>query len=90
MSRLYDTVEPSVIDDEMLTHAVHVQGPKDEAGRIAREEGIDFGDVKSLRLDFKSMITCVSFGLIFASVMMILTNALMQVSEFVCRRKSIS
>lgn len=54
MSRLYDTVEPSVIDEEMLQKAVEEQGPKDEAGRIAKSEGIDVGDVLSLRLDFKS------------------------------------
>ena len=54
MSRLYDTVEPSVIDEDMLQKAVEEQGPKEEAGKIAKEEGIDFADVKSLRLDFKS------------------------------------
>ena len=56
MSRLYDTVEPSVIDEDMLQKAVEEQGPKDEAGKIAKAEGIDFGDVESLRLEFKSMI----------------------------------
>ena len=54
MSRLYDTVEPSVIDEEMLQKAVEEQGPKDEAGKIAKREGINFSDVLSLRLDFKS------------------------------------
>jgi hypothetical protein len=54
MSRLYDAVEPSVIDEEMLQRAVEEQGPKDEAGRIAKQEGIDFADVLDLRLDFKS------------------------------------
>ena len=54
MSRLYDTIEPSVIDEQMLKDAVEEQGPKGEAGRIAKQEGIDFGDVLSLRLDFKS------------------------------------
>ena len=54
MSRLYDTIEPAVIDEEMLQTAVEEQGPKDEAGKIARDEGIDFGDVTSLRLDYKS------------------------------------
>ena len=54
MSRLYDTVEPSVIDEEMLLRAVEEQGPKEEAGKIAKTEGIDFGDVTTLRLDFKS------------------------------------
>lgn len=54
MSRLYDTVEPAVIDEEMLKKAVEEQGPKEEAGKIAKQEGIDFGDVLSLRLDFLS------------------------------------
>ena len=54
MSRLYDTVEPSVIDEDMLQKAVEEQGPKEEAGKIAKREGIDFGDVKALRLEFKS------------------------------------
>ena len=54
MSRLYDTIEPSVIDEQMLTNAIEEQGPKGEAGTIAKQEGTDFGDVLSLRLDFKS------------------------------------
>ena len=54
MSRLYDTIEPSVIDEQMLKDAVEEQGPKGEAGRIAKQEAINFGDVLSLRLDFKS------------------------------------
>jgi len=56
MSRLYDTVEPSVIDEEMLQKAVEEQGPKDEAGKIAKREGINLGDVLSLRLDFKNIL----------------------------------
>lgn len=56
MSRLYDTVEPSVVDEEMLQKAVEEQGPKEEAGRIAKAEGIDFADVESLRLDFKNIL----------------------------------
>ena len=56
MSRLYDTVEPAVIDEDMLQKAVEEQGPKDEAGRIAKQEGIDFTDVTQLRLDFKSKL----------------------------------
>ena len=54
MSRLYDTMEPAVVDEEMLQKAVEEQGPKAEAGRIAKAEGIDFADVTALRLDFKS------------------------------------
>jgi len=55
MSRVYDTVEPSVIDEVLLRSCVEEQGPTGEAGNIAKKEGIDFRDVKELRLDFKSM-----------------------------------
>ena len=54
MSRLYDTIEPSVIDEQMLKEAVEDQGPKGEAGRIAKQEGIDFDTVLALRLDYRS------------------------------------
>lgn len=55
MSRLYDTVEPSVINDDMLQAAVEEQGPKEEASKIARHEGITFRDVSELRLDYRSL-----------------------------------
>ena len=45
---------PTVIDDDMLSKAVYEQGPQEYAGKIAREEGINFGDVKKLRLDYRS------------------------------------
>jgi hypothetical protein len=54
MSRLYDTIEPSVISEEMLTAAVEEQGPKDEMGRLSKFEGTDFAEVRTLRLDYKS------------------------------------
>ncbi|XP_044160662.1 dynein regulatory complex subunit 3 isoform X2 [Bufo gargarizans] len=53
---MYDTVEPNVIDDEMLRNAVEEQGPREEAGHIAKMEGISFKDVTSLRLDFKNIL----------------------------------
>ncbi|KAH9503987.1 Dynein regulatory complex subunit 3 [Bulinus truncatus] len=56
MSRLYDTVEPSVIDDEILQKAVEEQGPKDEAGKIAKKEGINLCDVLSLRLEYLNIL----------------------------------
>ncbi|KAK2169906.1 hypothetical protein LSH36_6g13046 [Paralvinella palmiformis] len=56
MSRLYDTIEPAVIDEEILQTAVEEQGPKEEAGKIAQDEGIDFSDVTSLRLDYKNIL----------------------------------
>lgn len=53
MSRLGD-VEPRVIDDHMLKQAVGEQGPQEEAGQLAKQEGVLFKDVLSLQLDFQS------------------------------------
>lgn len=49
-------VEPDVICHSMLKQVVHDQGPRGEAGKIAEEEGIPFGSVKVLRLDFQNII----------------------------------
>ena len=54
MNRLYDTVEPTVIDEDLLKQCIEEQGPANEAGKIAKKEGLDFTEVESLRLDFKS------------------------------------
>jgi len=56
MSRLYDTVEPSVIDDVMLKSTIIEQGPQEEAGNVARKDGIFYEEVHSLRLDFKNIL----------------------------------
>ncbi|XP_043567725.1 dynein regulatory complex subunit 3 isoform X3 [Chiloscyllium plagiosum] len=56
MSRLYKTIEPSVIDDEMLEEAVEKQGPPGRAGQIAQLEGIEFKDVKHLQLDYRNIL----------------------------------
>ncbi|XP_072415296.1 dynein regulatory complex subunit 3 [Chiloscyllium punctatum] len=56
MSRLYKTIEPSVIDDEMLEEAVKKQGPSGRAGQIAQLEGIEFKDVKHLQLDYRNIL----------------------------------
>ncbi|XP_027424421.1 dynein regulatory complex subunit 3 isoform X2 [Zalophus californianus] len=55
MQRLYDSVEPRVMDEHMLKLAVEEQGPQEEAGPLARQEGILFKDVLSLRLDFQNL-----------------------------------
>lgn len=54
MNRLYDSMEPRVVDDDMLKVAVGEQGPQEEAGQLAKQEGILFKDVLSLQLDFQS------------------------------------
>lgn len=56
MSRLYDTVEPAVIDDNMLRLTIEEQGPQEEAGSIAKKDGIVYEEIQTLRLDFKSKI----------------------------------
>lgn len=43
-----------MIDDDMLKLAVGEQGPQEEAGQLAKQEGILFKDVISLQLDFQS------------------------------------
>ena len=59
MSHLYDTIEPNVISEALLRQCIAEQGPEGEAGRLAKQEGIDFVEVTHLRLDFQSMgIAC--------------------------------
>lgn len=54
MNRLCNSMEPRVMDDDMLKLAVGEQGPREEAGQLAKQEGILFKDVLSLQLDFQS------------------------------------
>ena len=62
MNWLYDSVEPRVMDEDMLKLAVGEQGPRDEAGQLVRQEGILFKDVLSLRLDFQSAYPGLGWG----------------------------
>lgn len=54
MSKLYDAIEPSVVNDQMLQKAIVEQGPQGTAGKIAEEEGIEYIEVTQLRLQFLS------------------------------------
>ncbi|KAK2492710.1 hypothetical protein MC885_002882 [Smutsia gigantea] len=56
MNRLYNSMEPRVMDDNMLKLAVREQGPREEAGQLAKQEGILFKDVLSLQLDFQNIL----------------------------------
>ena len=38
----------------MLKKTIEEQGPQEEAGNVARKDGIFYEEVQSLRLDFKS------------------------------------
>ena len=51
----YNTIEPTVIDEDLLRKAVNDQVAP-EIADIARKEGIDPPDVTSLRLDYKSTV----------------------------------
>lgn len=57
MSRLYDIKESNVINEEMLKKAVEEQGPQDQAGLIAKAEGLKYDKVTELRLDYRSKIS---------------------------------
>lgn len=59
MSRLYDSIEPSVIDDALLRKSIEEQGPDGEAGKIAKQEGIEFKEVLKLKLSYKSMFVAI-------------------------------
>ncbi|KAI2581671.1 dynein regulatory complex subunit 3, partial [Homo sapiens] len=51
MNQPCNSMEPRVMDDDMLKLAVGDQGPQEEAGQLAKQEGILFKDVLSLQLD---------------------------------------
>ncbi|XP_062308146.1 dynein regulatory complex subunit 3 isoform X1 [Osmerus eperlanus] len=55
MSWLFDTVKLNVVDEEMLQKAVEEQGPQEQAGRIAKEEGIHYNEVCQLSLDYRNI-----------------------------------
>ncbi|KAB5553905.1 hypothetical protein PHYPO_G00044050 [Pangasianodon hypophthalmus] len=56
MSRLYDIKESSVIDEEMLQKAVEEQGPQEQAGLIAKAEGLKYDKVTQLCLDYRNIL----------------------------------
>lgn len=51
----YLTIEPTVIDEEILRKAVNDQ-VSPEIADVARREGIEFSSVMSLRLDYKNIL----------------------------------
>ncbi|VDQ14436.1 unnamed protein product [Trichobilharzia regenti] len=56
MSRLYDTVEPTVIDKQLLHDAVFALLRKGDVGELAKQDGINFENVLHLRLDYKNIL----------------------------------
>lgn len=53
MSQLYNSIEPNIIDDEMVQKAIEEQCPED-IGKLAKREGINLKDVMELQLGFRS------------------------------------
>lgn len=48
----HDLREPGVIDEAMIYNAVIEQGPKGEEGRLFKEQGVVYEEIKYLRLEF--------------------------------------
>lgn len=44
--------EPGVIDETIIYNAIIEQGPKNEEGRLFKEQGIDYKEITHLRLEF--------------------------------------
>ncbi|NXL61689.1 DRC3 protein, partial [Chordeiles acutipennis] len=55
MSQLHNSIEPNVIDDEMLQKAVEEQLPKN-IRQLAERERITFKDVTELQLSFRNIL----------------------------------
>lgn len=58
---IYKELEPSVLNQEIITRAIYDQGPDGEAGRLFREMEIQYEKVTVLRLEFLSELN--SFNL---------------------------
>ncbi|XP_063234764.1 dynein regulatory complex subunit 3-like isoform X2 [Bacillus rossius redtenbacheri] len=56
MSIIDETSAPGVINYEMIMEAMIKQGPQDEAGRLAKEEGLSMDEVEKLRLEFLNIL----------------------------------
>jgi hypothetical protein len=54
MARLYDAIEPEVVSMNMLQHAVESLRADGENNLIPKEDKLDYSEVDSLRLDFRS------------------------------------
>lgn len=51
---IYKELEPSVLNQEIITNAIYDQGPDGEAGRLFRNMEIQHDKVTVLRLEFLS------------------------------------
>ncbi|KAG5443937.1 Dynein regulatory complex subunit 3 [Clonorchis sinensis] len=56
MARLYGNVEPAVINKTMLEEAIYSQGFEGYPGTLLKQDGIDFPNVSTLRLDYRNIL----------------------------------
>lgn len=54
--------EPCVIDEALIFNAIINQGPKGDAGKLFKEQGVCYKEVKHLRLDFLGNVFNVKSG----------------------------
>ncbi|XP_053936904.1 dynein regulatory complex subunit 3 [Cuculus canorus] len=55
MYQLYNSIEPNIIDDEMVQKAIEEQCPE-KLGKLAKRESINFKDVTELQLSFRNIL----------------------------------
>lgn len=53
---IFKELEPSVLNDEIISKAIYEQGPEGEAGRLFRNMEIQYDKVTVLRLEFLSKL----------------------------------
>ncbi|XP_017780302.1 PREDICTED: dynein regulatory complex subunit 3-like [Nicrophorus vespilloides] len=70
--------EPQVIDHFMIKRCLDEQGLKGELGRLAREEGIPWGEVLQIRLEFMHILRIDHLWLLPGLTMLSLNNNLIE------------
>lgn len=63
---IYKELEPSVLNEQIITKAVLDQGPAGEAGRLFRNTEIQYDKITVLRLEFLSKFR-ISFLILISS-----------------------
>jgi hypothetical protein len=68
MARLYDAIEPEVVSMNMLQHAVESLRADGENNLIPKEDKLDYSEVDSLRLDFRSKFNLTIYRVVVFSL----------------------
>ena len=63
MARLYDAIEPEVVSMDMLQRAVESLRA-DADNLVPKSEKLDYSEVDTIRLDFRSEMKCSTFVLV--------------------------